>query len=60
MSNIPTIDKHESPLHKLADSLLDFFYKENPENSISHLIQDNESGEEFVICMQKVNGISPQ
>ena len=51
---------HESPLHLLADSLIDYFDSSEAVNYIEQTFACNhDSSKSFVITMQKVEGLTP-
>lgn len=51
---------HESPLHLLADSLIDYFDSSEAVNYIEQTFACNhDSSNSFVITMQKVEGLTP-
>jgi hypothetical protein len=52
--------ENKTPLFNVADQLLvNFFDKNDVDNYISHVIEDNEKGAEYLITMQRINGETP-
>jgi hypothetical protein len=52
--------KDDLPLYTVSNEILiNFFDKGKSGNYTSHIIEDNNSGEEYVITMQKINGETP-
>lgn len=53
-------DKHESILHELADSLLDYFEGSGAVNYIEQIFECKEdNSKSFVLTMQKTEGLTP-
>lgn len=53
-------DKHESIMHEIADSLLDYFDEVGAVNYIEQIFECKEdSSKSFVLTMQKTEGLTP-
>jgi hypothetical protein len=49
-----------TPLFTVANQVLvNFFDKNSSGNYVSHIIEDNESGQEYLITMQRIEGETP-